>query len=164
MEQLDRTDLEILDHLSNNARLSNKNLADKLGVAPSTSLERVRVLRLKKIIKGFYTEIDVAPLGITLHAMVAIQLAVHSQKLVDSFYKYAVQLTEVSSVYHLGGATDFLIQVAVTDTAELRAFVLSAFAERSEVNHIETSLIYEQSRKHSLPFDVEQFPASNSHL
>lgn len=67
MHHLDRIDLEILKHLSNNARLTNKDLALKLGVAPSTCLERVRVLRLKKIIKGFYAEIDVTPVGINLH-------------------------------------------------------------------------------------------------
>ena len=44
MYQVDRIDLEILEHLSNNARISNKDLAEKVGVAPSTCLERIRML------------------------------------------------------------------------------------------------------------------------
>ena len=151
MYKLDRIDLEILSHLANNARLTNKDLAKKIGVVPSTCLERVRTLKAKGILKGFHAEIDIAELGITLHAMVAIRLEVHSRQILDAFYRYAANLTEVTGIYHLSGANDFLIKVSVSDTHKLKDFVLDAFAERPEVAHIETSLIYDQINKYSIP-------------
>ncbi|MFK8048194.1 MAG: Lrp/AsnC family transcriptional regulator [Halioglobus sp.] len=157
MSDLDRIDLEILNHLSNNARSTNKDLAKKLGVAPSTCFERVRVLQEKRILKGFHAEVDPTALGITLHAMVSIRLEAHSRKTVDSFYKHAVQLKEVTGVYYLSGANDFLVKVAVNDAEGLRNFVLDAFAERPEVAHIETSIIYQQTTKYGIPYDIEAF-------
>lgn len=156
MHQLDRIDYEILEHLSNNARLSNKDLAKKLGVAPSTCFERTRILREEKILRGFHAEVDIDAIGISLNAMVVVRLDSHSRKLVDSFNGYAISLTEVTAVYHLSGANDFLVMVAVGNTAELREFVLDAFTERPEVAHVETSLIYEQKRKFGIPRNINK--------
>lgn len=150
MYQLDRTDFEILKLLSKDARITNKDLAGKLGIAPSTCLERVRLLNVKRILKGYYAEVDISALGATIHAMVTIRLEAHSKEIFQSFYKHALQLPEVVSVYHLSGANDFMVRVATRDTAHLKDFVLNAFAERPEVAHIETSLIYEQTQKHQI--------------
>ena len=150
MYQFDRTDFEILKLLSNNARMTNKDMAEKLGIAPSTCLERVRLLQTKRILKGYHAEIDITALGMAIQAMVAIRLEVHSKNVVEAFYKHALQLPEVMSVYHLSGANDFMVRVATRDTEHLKDFVLDAFAERPEVAHIETSLIYEQTQKHNI--------------
>ncbi|MFD2355861.1 Lrp/AsnC family transcriptional regulator [Nonomuraea ferruginea] len=61
--ELDSIDLAILAALQRDARLPNKDLAERLGVAPSTALERVRALRRRGIITGFRASVDVAKLG-----------------------------------------------------------------------------------------------------
>jgi len=156
MYELDRIDFQILEHLSNNARLSNKDLAKRLGVAPSTCFERTRILQTKKILRGFHAEVDIDLIGISLNAMVVIRLGSHSRAIVDSFNQYALSLTEVTAVYHLSGANDFLVMVSVSNSSELREFVLDAFTERPEVIHVETSLIYEQKRKFGIPREIKK--------
>lgn len=148
MYQVDRIDLEILEHLSNNARISNKNLAEKVGVAPSTCLERIRMLKVKQIIKGYYANIDLNELGETLQAMVIIRMGAHSKEIIQEFYSHALRQAEVMSIYHLSGANDFMVRVATKNPQHLKDFILDAFAERPEVSNIETSLIYEQTQKH----------------
>lgn len=149
--QLDRTDFALIRLLRKNARMPNKDLAEAVGVAPSTALERVRRLRSERAILGYHAEVAPAAVGIGLQAMVAVRLARHSRVLVESFHDHLLALPEVLSFYHLAGADDFLVHVGVRDSDHLRDFALSAFTEREEVAHIETRLIFEFRRNPELP-------------
>ncbi|MGH8080033.1 MAG: Lrp/AsnC family transcriptional regulator [Lysobacter sp.] len=151
MSDLDRIDFELLRLLRKNARLPNKDLAERVGVAPSTALERIRRLRESRALLGFHAEVAPAAVGIGLQAMIAVRLALHSRVLVDSFHEHLLGLQEVLAFYHVAGADDFLVHVGVRDSAHLRDFALSAFTERTEVAHIETRLIFEFRRNPELP-------------
>lgn len=151
---LDRIDIELIRLLRKHARLSNKDLAEAVGVAPSTALERVRRLRESGVIQGFYAELDAQAIGIGLQAMVAVRLARHSREMVDAFHTHLLALTEVLAFYHVAGADDFLVHVAVRDTHHLRGFLLAAFTQREEVAHIETHLIFEFRRNPEVPVYV----------
>lgn len=153
--RLDRIDFALLRLLRNNARLPNKDLAEKVGVAPSTALERVRRLRETRAILGYHAEIAPQAVGIGLQAMVAIRLTRHSRTLLDAFHDHLLTLPEVLSFYHVAGADDYLVHVGVRDSDHLRDFALSAFTERPEVAHIETHLIFEFRRNSELPVYVE---------
>lgn len=148
---LDRIDLDLLRLLRKNARLSNKDLAERSGIAPSTALERVRRLQQAGTVLGFHAEVAPAAVGIGLQAMVTVRLRRHSRALVDSFHTHLLGLHEVMAFYHLAGADDFLVHVGVRDSDHLREFALSAFTERDEVAHIETHLIFEFRRNPGLP-------------
>ncbi|RPH55785.1 Lrp/AsnC family transcriptional regulator, partial [bacterium] len=74
MRELDRTDCEILAALQKNARLPNKELAERLGIAQSTCLERVRRMVEEGILQGFHARVDPKAMGIGLQAMVVIRL------------------------------------------------------------------------------------------
>jgi DNA-binding Lrp family transcriptional regulator len=150
---LDRFDLDILHILRRSARISNKQLAEEVGLAPSTCLERVRRLIELGAIKGFHADIDLGHLGVGLQAMIAVRLRQHSRDLVDSFYAHVTQLPEVCGVYHVAGADDFLVHVAVNDADSLRDLALDAFTTRDEVNHIETRLIFKHTPIWRLPED-----------
>lgn len=149
--QLDRTDFALIRLLRKNARMPNKDLAEAVGIAPSTALERVRRLRNEHAILGYHAEVAPSAVGIALQAMVAVRLARHSRALVESFHDHLMALPEVLSFYHLAGADDFLVHVGVRDSDHLRDFALSAFTERKEVAHIETRLIFEFRRNPELP-------------
>lgn len=151
MTTLDRIDFALLRLLRKNARLPNKELARRVGVAASTALERVRRLRETRAILGFHAEIAPAAVGIGLQAMIGVRLAQHSRELVESFHEHLLQLPEVLAFYHLAGAEDFQVHVGVRDSDHLRHFALSAFTERMEVAHIETRLIFEFRRNTELP-------------
>lgn len=148
---LDRTDFALIRLLRKNARMPNKDLAEAVGIAPSTALERVRRLRNDHAILGYHAEVAPAAVGIALQAMVAVRLARHSRALVESFHDHLLALPEVLSFYHLAGADDFLVHVGVRDSDHLRDFALTAFTEREEVAHIETRLIFEFRRNPELP-------------
>ncbi|MEM7052055.1 MAG: Lrp/AsnC family transcriptional regulator [Acidobacteriota bacterium] len=151
MHSLDRIDFELLAALQKNARMTNKELAARVGLAPSTCLERVRRLQREGALRGFHAEVSPQALGIGLQAMIAVRLQRHSRDLVGSFRRHALALAEVVAVYHLTGANDFLVHVAVRDPDHLRDLALDAFTTRSEVAHIETALIFEHQRSSTLP-------------
>lgn len=148
---LDRIDHAILAALRNNARLTNKELAARVGLAPSSCLERVRRLHADGILLGYHAEVRPDALGIGLQAMIAVRLVRHSLATVESFRDYILQLPEVMDVYHLAGANDFLVRVGVRDSDHLRQLILSAFTSRPEVAHVETALIFEHMRPTSRP-------------
>ncbi len=147
----DRINCEIIAALQKNARLSNKELAGLVGLAPSTCLLRVRHLIQQGVLKGFWTEVDPAALGIGLSAMIAVRLKEHSRAAVEAFRAHLFTLREVVSVYHLAGADDFLVHVAVRDAGHLRDLALDGFTKRSEVAHMQTSLLFEYTRVAALP-------------
>jgi len=140
---LDQSDVAILAALKTNARISNKDLAETVGLAPSTCLERVRRLVEIGAIHGFHADVDLPMLGFGLQAMIAVRLQRHSREIVESFREYVLGLTEVRAVYHVAGADDYLVHVAVRDADHLRDLAMDAFTTRPEVAHIETRLIFE---------------------
>lgn len=148
---LDRIDARILAELQNNARLSNKELAARIGLAPSTCLERVRRLFDSGVLRGAHAEVDPDALGIRLQAMIGVRLRQHSREEVLAFRGEMMALREVVAVYYLAGATDFLVHVAVRDAAQLRDFALDAITARPEVARVETSLLFEYARAAQLP-------------
>lgn len=130
--------------------MTNKELAEKVDLAPSSCLERVRYLRAQNYIREAHTEVDLAALGIGLQAMVSIRMTQHSRAGVDAFQKHILSLSEVLQVYHLSGANDYMVHIGVKDAQTLRDFVLDSFAERPEVAHIETAVIYEEVKNWQL--------------
>lgn len=151
---LDRIDVALLRALRKNARTPNNVLAEKAGVAPSTALERVRRLRESGVIVGYHAEVDPRPLGLALQAMIDVRLARHALAAVSAFELHLGTLREVLAWYHLAGATDYLVHVALRDSEHLRAFVLDAIAAREQVAHIETHLIFSFHRNDALPLEA----------
>ena len=147
---LDRTDRAIVAALQNDARLPNNALASLAGIAPSTCLERVRSLRARGVVRGFHADVALDALSRGLEAIVAVRVRAHARALVEEFRAHALTLPEVVQVFHVTGADDFLVHVAVQDTDALRDFVLDRLAGRPEVGHVETRVVYEHAQRHVL--------------
>lgn len=144
---LDRIDRAIVAALQNDARLPNNALAALVGIAPSTCLERVRSLRARGVVRGFHADIALDALSRGLEAIVAVRVRTHARALVEEFRAHALTLPEVVQVFHVTGADDFLLHVAVPDTDALRDFVLDRLAGRPEVGHVETRVVYEHTQR-----------------
>jgi DNA-binding Lrp family transcriptional regulator len=151
MKALDRIDYQIVRLLRNNARLSNKELAEKVGLAPSSCLVRTRLLQQAGVITGFRAEVDPAALGVGLQAMIAVRLKRHYKPDVEAFRRHALELPEVVRLYHVAGPIDFLAHVWARDPEHLRNLAMTAFTAREEVSHIETELIFEFVNCEELP-------------
>ncbi|PRX98843.1 Lrp/AsnC family transcriptional regulator [Allonocardiopsis opalescens] len=146
MERLDELDRALLRELQYDARQTNRELAAKTGVAPSTSLERVRALRERGVIRGYRAEVDLAALGREVQAMISVRIRPPSRGNIESFREWVARLPETVSVFVTSGTRDFLIHVAVPDTDGLYAFVIDRLTERREVADVETSVVYEHLR------------------
>jgi DNA-binding Lrp family transcriptional regulator len=144
---LDRIDAALVTELQNDARLTNKELASRAGIAPSTCLERVRALRLRGVVRGYTAEIDPAKVGRPVQALISVRIHRHSRELVDGFRTYVLGLPATVAVFNVSGANDFLVQVAVESTDALRDLLVDAIAPRPEVSHTETHLIFDHRRK-----------------
>ena len=153
--RLSRMDLDILAALQKDARLSNKELAARVELAPSSCLERVRRLREAGVLRAFRALVDPRALGITIQALVFVRLARHAREQVVSFRKHALSLHEAIGVYHVAGQHDFLVHVGVRDANHLRDLALAAFTSRPEVARIETHLIFEHVPKAQMPVLTE---------
>ncbi len=145
-DDLDRIDRAILAALQQNARLTYKELSACVGLAESSCHGRVRRLVEGGALRGFHADVDPRVLGTGLQALVAVRLARHTRSVVASFRQAMLDLTEAIAVFHVAGANDFLVHVAVKDSDQLRDLILGAFTGRPEVAHVETSLIYEHAR------------------
>ncbi len=149
-ERLDRIDRALVAVLQEDARISNKDLADRVGLAPSTCLERVRALRARAVLRGFHADIDRDALGRGLEAIVAVRIRPHSRAHVDSFRTAALAMPEVIELFHVTGADDFLLHIGVGDTDGLRDFVLDRLTVRPEVGHVESRVVYDHARRPAL--------------
>lgn len=147
----DRTDRAILDILQRDAGLSNKELARKVRLAPSSCLQRVRRLRSSGALRGFHADVEPEALGIGLQAIVAVRLSRHREREVEAFRDQLRAHPAVVATYYVSGGVDFFVHVAVRDVAHLRTLGVEAFTGHRIVAHVETSLIFEHERSGSLP-------------
>lgn len=149
--ELDRIDLVLIEALQNDARLSNKELAAKAGLAPSSTLGRVRRLTDQGILRGAHADVDPAALGIGLQAFVVIRLGHHSRDTVQSFHDHLRALPEVVASWYIGGIDDFLVHVAVRDTRHLQDLLMDSITNREEVARVRTEIVFEHHRRAVLP-------------
>jgi DNA-binding Lrp family transcriptional regulator len=156
---LDELDSAIVALLQEDARQTNRDIARKVGIAPSTCLERIRLLRERGVIRGYHADIDPARLGRGVHALVAATVRPLSRAVIDAFQRSVLELPEVVSVYVMAGTDDFLIEVSAPDIDTLHAFLTDRLAMRKEVVGFRTSIVFRQLRKTKL----EPLPAPNSH-
>jgi DNA-binding Lrp family transcriptional regulator len=144
--RLDDTDRAILRVLADDARISNKDLAERVGVAQSTCLARVRTLRESGVIRGYHADIDPRALGHDLQAMIAIRLQPHARGALGDVVAALARRPEVLDVYFVAGANDFLLHVATTSTDELRRLVADHLNRDPAIAGTETALIFEHTR------------------
>jgi DNA-binding Lrp family transcriptional regulator len=146
LRPLDDVDRAILDVLVHDARISNKELADRVGVAQSTCLARVRALREDGVIRGYHADVDPRALGHDLQAMIAVRLQPTARDAIAEFMGQLSRRPEVLDVYFVAGADDFLMHVATASTAELRRFVGDVLNRDPAIAGTETSLIFDHLR------------------
>jgi len=143
MRSLDDIDARLLTRLQRDGRVSNKELAAEVGLAPSSCLERVRRLREDGVLLGTRALVDAEAVGVALQAMVALRLQTHDQTSLRSLRALLESRDEVVGLYHLSGAEDLLVHVACRDTDHLRALVIDAIGAHAAVRQVETSLVFE---------------------
>lgn len=141
-------DLVIIERLQANARATNRSLAEAVGLAPSTTLQRVRDLEGRGVISGYHADIDLRALGRNLEAMVFVRLQPKTGEAVQAFVDHVYAMPETIAVHVIGGAEDAIVHLAVRDTAALRQVVLDRISNFPGVVDERTTLLFEHRRKH----------------
>lgn len=145
--EVDRIDREILALLAKDARMTNKELAETVGLSQSACLERVRRLTDKGAIRGAHADVDPAAFGIGLQALVSVQLERHTRAAVVRFEEKAIALPQVVALYHTTGRNDYIAHAVAQDMEHLRDFTLDAITSLPDVGRVETSLVFRATHK-----------------
>ena len=144
---LDEVDRSIVDALAADARLTNAELAARIGVAPSTAHARTRALVERGVLTGFHASVDQRVVGAGLQAMVHVTLRPGSRHESITEFAHEVRgLPQVIQMFFLGGSDDFLIHIAVADSSEVRAFVVEHLSAQRSVANTRTSIIFDYHR------------------
>ncbi|WP_219419706.1 Lrp/AsnC family transcriptional regulator [Pseudonocardia nigra] len=141
---LDPVDWRILRELQDDASVTNKELAARVGLPTSSCHERVRRLRALGVITAVRAVVDPASIGRGLQAFIAVQLRPHRRELVEAFTSGVLALPETLALYTVSGPDDFFVHVAVSDSAHLHRLVVDHFTTRPEVGHAQTHLIFDR--------------------
>jgi DNA-binding Lrp family transcriptional regulator len=156
---LDRIDRQLLRLLSNDARMSNKELAAAVGLAPSSCHVRLQRLLADGWLQGFHARVRPEAFGIGMRAIVFVRIARHTATLLDAFREHVRRLPEVLDVFYVAGSHDFLVHVAVRDVEHLRRLVAERLSTHEAIGHVETSLVFEHHQRPQWPDYAEPEPA-----
>ncbi|MFO1086109.1 MAG: Lrp/AsnC family transcriptional regulator [Reyranellaceae bacterium] len=151
MASFDRIDFAIIAILQNDVRIPNKELAARVGLAPSSCHERVKRLWSEGVLTGAHAVVQAKQMGVGIEALLFIELAKHERTTVDTFMADVETIPEVRSAFLITGRHDLVVHVVARDTQHLKDLALDHFTNRPGVTRIETSIIYEQRRRAEVP-------------
>lgn len=139
---MDRYDKQILQELQAEGRLSNQDLADRIGLSPSPCLRRVRQLEEDGIIDGYVALLDADKLGLKMTALIHISMDKHTPERFANFEEKVKACPEVQSCYLITGqSADYILKVVVEDMDNFQAFLLGKLTRIEGVSGVHSSFI-----------------------
>ena len=152
--QLDAIDRRILEHLQDNARISNVDLAARVGISASPCWRRVRELEESGVISNYVTLIDAASVGLMVSVFVNVSLERQVERELDVFQKAIRGRPEVMECYLMTGEADFLLRVVVPDLMAYERFLMDHLTRVPGIASIRSSFALKQVKyRTALPLD-----------
>lgn len=142
--QLDSIDFKILAALREDARITNRELAEKVGLSPSPCLRRVRLLEQAGVIRGYTIALDHAALGLTLSAFATVRMETQNGEILEAFQARIARYSEVVECYLMTGNSDFLLKIVVPDLQAYERFLKQILTRIPGVGRIESGFVLEQ--------------------
>ncbi|MEM8906210.1 MAG: Lrp/AsnC family transcriptional regulator [Bacteroidota bacterium] len=139
MNQLDPVDLEILNLLQSDARMTIKEIAGRLNKSTTPVFERIKRLERQGIIARYVALLDAKKVGKKVNAFVHLSIIDHSKEAVEAFVDQVIQYEEVMECHHVTGDSDFLLKVVVEDIETYNQFILDKLSVVSNVGTVKTS-------------------------
>jgi DNA-binding Lrp family transcriptional regulator len=163
---LDRIDFDIIRLLQRNARLSNKQVAAAVKLAPSTCHERIKNLQASGVIRGAHAEVDMRAIGLSLEVLAFIKLANYERSAINKFMDDMASIPEVRRVFLVNGRYDVVVLMTVKDIDHLRNLGFDRITSLSMVVNIETAIVYDSRARNELPIagEVDQSPKKSARL
>lgn len=122
MVKSDKINAAILRCLSDDGRISNLTLADKVGLSPSACLRRVQELERAGVIQGFRAVLDPGQTGRAYVVYVAVGLAEHTKDAQVTFERAMIAASQVAECHNVAGAFEYMLRVEVADLPAYKAF------------------------------------------
>lgn len=144
--KLDKTDIEILRYLQQDAYMSHKALATKLHKSVTPIHIRIKRLEDEGYLKGYVALVDHTKIGRSLIAYTQVQLKVHSQDALKSFKDEVIKLTEVMECYHMTGAFDFLLRIAIADMNEYNQLLMEKLSRLPDVGTMQSFFVMSEDK------------------
>lgn len=146
MTKIDAISEKILRELARDGRLSNIDLAERVGLSPSACLRRVKELERTGAIRGYRAVIDPAVLGGGFTAYIAVGLSDHSKASQEAFERSIARSPEVRECHNITGTIEYLLRVEVSDLSAYKVFHTDVLGTLPQVNSI-TSYVVMSSPK-----------------
>lgn len=138
---LDLTDLKILRELQHNGRLSNVELASRIGLSPPPTLRRVQVLEEKGYIAGYRALLDAKKLGFDVQMFAMVGLKSQNEAELHAFEARLAEWPLVREAYTLSGEADFILRCVGSELSELQDFVIKTLTAAPNVGSVKTTMI-----------------------
>lgn len=151
--KLDRYDRRILVELQGDGRLSNQDLAERIGLSPSPCLRRVRALEEAGFITGYYAELDTQKLDLSLMVLLSISMDRHTPERFERFDAAVKDMPEVLECLLITGReADYQLKVVVRDMDAYQDFLLNKITRLEGVAGVHSSFVLRRVlERHSLP-------------
>ena len=140
MATLDSIDRRLLAELQAEGRVTNVDLARRVGLTAPPCLRRVRALEEAGVIKGYHAELDAASLGFTITVFAMVSLKSQAEEDLRTFENHIKALPEVRECHMLNGEIDFILKIVSKDLQSFQEFLTSKLTPAPNVASVKTSL------------------------
>jgi Lrp/AsnC family leucine-responsive transcriptional regulator len=144
MSEIDTIDRKILYELQQNARLSNSELADRVGLSTTPCWRRVKRLEEQGVISGYVALVDPKKVGLHDSVIAQVTLEKHQDVELDKFVEQIVRIPEVLEAYLVAGEGDYWLRVAVRGSADYEQFLTGRLLRIPGVSHVKSVYILKQ--------------------
>jgi len=138
---LDFVDFTIMDILQQDGRMTNAELAQRVGLTAAPTLSRVHKLEAAGYIKGYVALLDRELMGLPVTAFVSVILRNHGVAAANEFLRAVETLPEILECHHIAGDEDYLLKVAAASPADYEHFVLNKLMEIADVQRVKTTIV-----------------------
>lgn len=138
--KLDEIDCRILEKLQDNGRMTNVELAEKVGITAPPCLRRVRALEGAGYIKGYHADLDADSMGFGLTVFAMVGLHSQAESDLQAFEAMVADWPLVRETYMLNGEIDFILKIVARDLAQFQTFLTTKLTSAPNVDSVKTSL------------------------
>lgn len=142
--KLDATDKALLRLLQQDAKQTTKALARQIALSPTAVYERIRKLENEGVIDKYVALLDARQVDRALKVFCQIRLDQHIRTQVQQFEKEVLQLEEVVSCYHIGGAYDYILEICVANMEAYREFMVGKLTAIRHIGSTQSSFVISQ--------------------
>jgi DNA-binding Lrp family transcriptional regulator len=142
--KLDSIDYHILQHVQNNARVSNIELAEAVGLSPSPCLRRVKTLEASGVIKRYVGIVDAGAVGLPISIFINVSLQRQERSGLEEFEHRIQSYREVMECYLMTGSSDYLVRIVVPDLQAYERFLADKLTRIPGVANIQSSFALKQ--------------------